>query len=45
MREVLQSFLQLEKESDWLLFSSTNLLDHSMTKYLKAEQLQVWQQY
>lgn len=39
--------LKKRKSSDLLLFSSANLLDHSMTKYLKAEQLQLqlWQQY
>lgn len=36
---------QKRKSSDSLLFFSTDLLDHSMTKYLKAEQLQLWQQY
>lgn len=37
--------LELKKESQVTSSYWTSLLDHSMTKYLKAEQLQLWQQY
>lgn len=41
----IKSFRTQKMKVKWLtLISLTNSLDHSMSKYFKAEQLQLWQQ-